>query len=83
MDQQYCVDMVKQTFSFGTAGVQIVRYIVTVRGPGDNDKLQYEQEFRVADFGEDARVRAQMNYLRMQKLWPGYNVHIIKCPTEA
>lgn len=61
---------------------QIVRYVVTVRGPGDSDRLQYEQEFRCCDF-PDAFERACRNAGRMRRVFPDCAVNIVHCPLMA
>lgn len=57
----------------------IVRYLVTVRGPGDADRLQHEQEFRCCDF-PDAFQRALRHADRMRRTFRGCAVNVIHCP---
>jgi hypothetical protein len=58
---------------------KIVRYVVTVKGPGDDDRLQHEQQFRCCDF-PDAEQRARRHAARMEKTFPDCSVNVIECP---
>ncbi len=64
--------------------MKLYGYVVTVKGPGDEDRMQYEQQFRCEDFGQvQAKAKALANVEKMRRLWGrDYRVHLITCPTK-